>query len=100
MSCRVLPPRITLIKFLFLVFFAVQLRGEAAGPEGELDEATPGGDHDQDGGAGQGIHEGQAEGKKKEKGQTREKGVANNRGRSVGWRDGRTDGMNTAHRTI
>ena len=42
--------------------FAVQFRGEAAGSEGELDEASAGGDDDQDGGARQGIHEGQTEG--------------------------------------
>ena len=43
--------------------FAVQFRWEAAGSEGELDEASAGGDDDQDGGARQGVHEGQTEGR-------------------------------------
>ena len=43
-------------------FIAVQLCGEVAGAEGELDEEAAGGDDDQDGGAGPGLHEGQTEG--------------------------------------
>ena len=44
-------------------FFAVQFRGEAAGSEGELDEASAGGDDDKDGGTRQRVHEGQTEGR-------------------------------------
>ena len=48
---------------LSLRFFAVQFRGEAAGSEGELDEASAGGDDDKDGGTRQRVHEGQTEGR-------------------------------------
>ena len=44
------------------VSFAVQFRWKAAGSERELDEASSGGDHDEDGGARQGLHEGQTKG--------------------------------------
>ena len=46
----------------FVPLFIVQFRGKAARSEGKLDEAAAGGDHDQDGGARQGFHEGQTEG--------------------------------------
>ena len=45
---------------------SVQLCGQAAGSEGELDEEAAGGDHDQDGCTRQGIHEGQTVGTYKE----------------------------------
>ena len=43
--------------------FSVQLCWEITGTEGELDEETPGGDDDQDGGVGPRLHERQAEGR-------------------------------------
>ena len=46
----------------FRFSLSVQLRGQAPGSEGQLDEAAAGGDHDQDGRARKGIHEGQTEG--------------------------------------
>ena len=42
---------------------SVQLCWEITGTEGELDEETPGGDDDQDGGVGPGLHERQTEGR-------------------------------------
>ena len=51
-----------LYEFRSVVLFSVQFRGKAARSEGKFDEAATGGDHDQDGGARQGFHEGQAEG--------------------------------------
>ena len=48
--------------FEFPPIIAVQFRGKAPGSEGKLDEAATGGDYDQDGGARQGVHEGQTEG--------------------------------------
>ena len=45
-----------------LRLFPVQLRGEAAGSEGELDEAAAGRHHDEDGGARAGVNAEQAAG--------------------------------------
>ena len=45
-----------------LYLFPVQLRGEAAGSEGELDEAAAGRHHDEDGGARAGVNAEQAAG--------------------------------------
>ncbi len=47
---------------LSFMYFSVQLCWEASGPQGQLDEAPAGGDDDQDGRAGKGVHEEQAAG--------------------------------------